>query len=44
MTEKQFIKQAEECGYSDEEIQELVDLHKETGMKYEEIALLEQTY
>lgn len=44
MTEKEFIEQAKEFGYSDERIQELLDLQKERGLAFEKIALFEQNY
>ncbi len=43
MTEMEFIKQAKEYGYSDKEIQGLLNLQKETMIPFDMIFLIEHT-
>lgn len=42
MTELEFIKQAEEFGYTDEEIQDFLDFHKESGILFDDMLLIER--
>jgi hypothetical protein len=42
MTREEFQKKAEEYGYSDSEIEELLTLHDELGAPYDDIPLLEK--
>ena len=42
MDEKEFIKIASEYGYDKDEIQDFIELHKETGIPYDLIVLEER--
>lgn len=35
MTELQFIEEARECGYSDDEIQDFLNFHEESGIPFD---------
>lgn len=39
MSKNEFIETAKEFGYTDTEIQNFIDLCKETGLKYEDLAI-----
>lgn len=41
MNEEDFVKLAEECGYTNEEIKDFINFHKETGIPYSDMQLLE---
>lgn len=49
MTEQEFIKKAKSYGYSEEQVQEFIDLIKSAradgvNMKYDDIVLIEQPH
>ena len=39
MSEKDFREKAAEYGYTEEEILDFIELHKESGIKYEDFIL-----
>ena len=44
MTEKEFHDLAVEMGYTDDEIKDLFEFQKETGLPVEDIPLIERIY
>ena len=42
MTKSEFIKQAEEAGYSKDEIQDFIDFHEESGIPFDDMPLMER--
>ncbi len=40
MNKDEFIKVAKEAGYSDEEIQDLINFHDETGIPFSDMPLM----
>lgn len=41
MTKEEFIKIAKDFGYSEDVIEDLVELQRETGLQFDEIAIEE---
>lgn len=42
MTKSEYMKMAEEAGYSEEEIRDLVDFHEESGIPFGDLPLMER--
>lgn len=44
MNKEEFVKLAEQAGYTDAEIKSLLSFHDETGVPFSEMPLMERRY